>query len=100
MQEKRFYQRFTICDEKRQTSQADVKFDGMPVRLVDYSLGGLSVLSEKSYDLGDIVNILVDFGNPGQVDLIGKVVRVIRVEKAWSVAVDLTANYKIKFLRK
>jgi len=100
VKEKRFYQRYTLSDEEREASQVEIKFDGTPVHLVDFSLGGLCVLSEKSYATGDIVTILVNLENRGRIDLIGKVVRVARMEKSWSVAIDLSKNYKLNSLHK
>jgi len=93
MQDKRFYQRYAIIDEERGNLKVEVQFDGLPVDVVDFSLGGLSVISEKPYIVGDIVNILVSMESRGRIDLLGKVARVKRLEKAWSVAVDLK-NYK------
>jgi hypothetical protein len=81
MKERRFYQRYTLSDEERDALQVEVHFDGVPVRLVDFSLGGLCVLSEKSYAVGDFISITVNLGNRGRIDLIGKVVRANRMEK-------------------
>jgi len=100
VKERRAYQRYTLSDEQREALQVEIKFDGTPVHPVDFSLGGLCVLSEKSYAPGDIVTISVNLGNRGRIDLVGKVVRVNRMEKYWSVAIDLSKNYKLNSLRK
>lgn len=100
MKERRFYQRYTLSDEERDSLQVEVKFDGVPVRLVDFSLGGLCVQSEKSYTVGSIVNVSVNLGNRGRIDLIGKVVRAHLLERVWSVAIDLSKNYQLNALRK
>ena len=100
MKERRFYQRYTLSDEQRDALQVEIKFNGAPVRLVDFSLGGLCVISDKSFVVGDIVTILVNLGEGGRIDLVGKVVRVNRMDKAWSVAIDLSKNYELKSLCK
>ncbi|HEX2956822.1 MAG TPA: PilZ domain-containing protein [Chitinispirillaceae bacterium] len=100
MKERRFYQRYTLSEEQRNALQVEIKFDGTSVRLVDFSLGGLCVISEKSYVVGDIVTILVNLADRGRIDLVGKVVRVNRMDKAWSVAIDLSKNYKLNSLCK
>jgi len=38
VKEKRIYQRYTITDAERETLQDEIKLDGVPVRLVDFSL--------------------------------------------------------------
>jgi len=90
MQENRFYQRYAIIDGKKGTPKVEVKFDGIPVRVVDFSVGDLSVISEKPFIVGDIVNISVELENRGRIDLLGRVARVNQFEKAWAVEVDLT----------
>jgi hypothetical protein len=100
VKEKRVYQRYTISNEESDAMHADIKIDGKSVSLVDFSLGGLSVLSEKIYNLGDVVAVSASLENRGRIDLIGKVVRVMQAGKSWSVAIDLSHNYKLKSLRK
>ncbi len=100
MKEKRCYQRYTISDAERDALPAEIKLDGRPVGLVDFSLGGLCVLSEKPYARENIVNISVTLGERGRIDLIGRVVRVVQMEKTWSVAIDLSKNYQMNSLRK
>jgi len=100
MQDRRIYQRYTVSDDEHESSQVDIKMDGIPVQLVDFSFGGLCVISEKSYAKEDIVKIFVNFVQGGQIDLVGKVVRVAQEEKSWTVAVDLSGNYKLDSLRK
>jgi len=100
VKEKRIYQRYTITDEERERLQDEIKLDGVPVHLVDFSLGGLCVISERSYAAGDIVAIFVNFAKGGRIDLVGKVVRVMPEGPSWSVAVDLAGNYKLNPKRK
>ena len=100
MKERRSYPRYTLSDEEKEALQVEVKLNGLPVHLMNFSLGGLCVLSEKSYALGDLITILVSLGNRGRIDLNGKVVRVTWTEKLWSVAIDLSKNYKLNVLRK
>jgi len=100
VKDNRFYQRYTIIDKEGETLQVKIKIDGIVVDLVDFSLGGLCFLSEKIYSVGDIVTILVNLENRGRIDLIGKGVRVARMEKSWSVAIDLSKNYKLNSLHK
>lgn len=100
MKENRYYQRYNIVDEKGDAVQAEIKVDGKPVCLVDFSLGGLCFLSDKLYSVGDVVNIFVNLEIQGKIDLIGKVVRVTQMGRSWSVAVDLSHSYKLLLLRK
>ncbi len=100
MKDKRIYQRYMISSEESENLQDDIKLDGVPVRLVDFSLGGLCVISDQSYTAGDIVTIFANFANGGRIDLIGKVVRVVPEGSSWSVAVDLAGQYKVMPKRK
>lgn len=95
MKDKRIYQRYTISSEESENLQDEIKLDGVTVRLVDFSFGGLCVISDKSYTAGDIVSIFANFAKGGRIDLVGKVVRVVPEGTSWSVAVDLAGQYKI-----
>jgi hypothetical protein len=100
VKEKRMYQRYTISEQENKSQATDIQVNGMNVSLVDFSLGGLCVLSEKKYNLEDIVTVMVNLEHSGKIELIGKVVRVIPADRLWSVAVDLSNNYKLKPVRK
>ncbi|OPY88169.1 MAG: PilZ domain protein [Syntrophus sp. PtaU1.Bin208] len=100
MKDKRIYQRYLISSEESEHIQDDIKLNGVPVRLVDFSFGGLCVISDQSYTTGDIVTIFASFANGGRIDLIGKVVRVAPEGTSWSVAVDLAGQYKVTPQRK
>ena len=95
MNERRKYQRYAVDTPV----QGEVKVDGELVRLVDFSLSGLCILSKKPLSSG-IISISVEFGNQGKIDLFGKVVRVKKEGDMWRIAIDLTQAYKLDTLRK
>jgi hypothetical protein len=100
LKEKRVYQRYTISNEESRHLQDEIKLDGVPVRLVDFSVGGLCVISGQSHAVGDIVSVFANFAKGGRIDLTGRVVRVVPEGTFWSVAVDLSGNYKTPPMRK
>jgi len=100
VKDKRFYQGYVISDADHESMQSEIKVDGIPMRLVDFSLGGLCFHSKEPYSPEDIETISVNLGNRGKIDLIGKVIRVIKDEDSWSAAIDLSNTYKLNTLRK
>jgi len=95
MNEHRRYQRY--AGDK--PAQAEVKVKEELVRLVDFSLAGLCILSKKPFSPGRI-SISVEFENQGKIDLIGSVVRVKEEGDMWRIAIDLTQTYELDTLRK
>ena len=98
MKDQRIYQRYAVNVEKNESFPAEVRIDGLIVHLVDFSLGGLCILSEEYYSPGDIVSVSVNLESRGQLDFIGKVIRVSQEKDSWSVAVDLSHSYKLNSL--
>jgi hypothetical protein len=98
--EKRFYQRYAINDGENAAIQPEVRIDGVLVRLVDFSLGGLCFLSAKPYSPKDIITLSVNFENRGQINLVGQVIRVNKAGKLSSVAIDLSHSYNLNTLHK
>ncbi|HET6459979.1 MAG TPA: PilZ domain-containing protein [Syntrophales bacterium] len=92
MTQRRRYQRYVANDVK--DAQGEVKVSGISVQLVDFSLGGLCVLSKTHFLPGE-VSISVEFGNHGKIDLIGNVVRVQEEGDMWRIAIDLTKTYDL-----
>ena len=100
MSEKRVYQRYTINDEEKKNMATEIRIDGIVVQLVNFSLGGLCVLTQRKYAVGDIVTIAVTMEKSGKIDLTGKVVRVASADNLLSVAIDLSHHNQLKSLRK
>lgn len=102
MNEKRTYERYVITNAEDKKVQFQVLVDGKSVHLVDFSLGGLYVLSEKRFSIGDRVNLSIDLGNQSKIDLTGVVVRA-RPEpdrEMWGIAIDLSQTYHLKHILK
>lgn len=100
MKEKRYYQRYNTTNvEDNDYIPSEIKIDGMFVRLRDFSLGGVCFLSEESYAQRDIVTISVNIKNRGEIDLIGKVIRVTQAGSSWFVAIDLSHSHKLNIIR-
>jgi hypothetical protein len=95
MNEHRRYQRYA----RYTPAQGEVIVEGELVRLVDFSLAGLCILSKKPFSPG-LISISVKFKNQGKIDLIGSVVRVKEEGDMWRIAIDLTQTYDLDTLRK
>ena len=101
MNNRRKYQRYVVSNDGDALAQAGVKIEvnGELVHLVNFSLGGLCILSKELFSPG-VVSISCDFGDNGQMHLRGTVVRVEKEGDMWRVAIDLTQIYKLNSLRK
>ena len=96
----RKYQRYVLSYDRDSPDRAEVIVEGALVRLVNFSLGGLYIISEKLYAPGSAVSISIDFKKTqGRIDLAGKVARVIKEEGKWGIAIDLTRTYELATLR-
>jgi hypothetical protein len=98
--DKRRYQRYAVDNKGNITSGAEIIVGGGLVRLVDFSLSGLCVLSKLPFSLDKAVSISVEFENRGEIDLIGKITRVEQEGDMWLIAIDLTEAYKLDTLKK
>ena len=97
----RRYQRYALSDDGDAPAQVEVIIDGEPVRLVNFSVGGLYVLSRTPFSPGTTISFSVNFENRGKIDLDGTVVRVVREEgDIWGIAIDLSKTYNLNTLRK
>jgi hypothetical protein len=94
MSERRKFQRYDVSNDEDTPAQGQVKVGGVLVRLVDFSLSGLCVLSKIPF-LPGVISISVEFGNHGKIDLIGNVVRVKEEGDMWRIAIDLTQTYDL-----
>lgn len=97
MNDKRIYQRYAIDDDT--IAQAKIEIDGKLVQLVDFSVGGLCVLSTKPLSTGT-KQISVEFEDGGKLELYGKVSRVKEENNMWRIGIDLTEIYNMDTLRK
>jgi hypothetical protein len=100
MNDVRKYQRYAVNYGGDTPAQVEVIVEGELVRLVDFSLGGLSILSKKPFSSGATISLSVDLENRGKIALTGKVVRVREEGDMWGIAIDLSQTYKLNNLRK
>lgn len=98
MKDARKYQRYSLSQGDNLPDQFEVTVDGKLVNLVDFSLGGMSFLSEVPFTPGKI-NISVTFRSRGNIDLIGTIVRESKKGDMWHIAVDLSKTYNLNALR-
>ncbi len=99
MDEKRRYQRYAANDDRDTIAHAEIKVEGELVELVDFSVGGLCVLSKKPFSSG-IKCISVQFKDCGKIELNGRIVRVKEEKNMWRIGIDFTETYKMDTLRK
>lgn len=95
MNEARKYQRYTIIDNE---NTPEVMVDGVLVRLRDFSLGGMYILSKLPFTPGTI-NISINFKNRGKIDLIGNIVRVVKEGDMWGSGIDFSKTYNLNALK-
>ncbi len=99
MDDRRRYQRYAVSDDMNIIAQAKIEVDGESVQLVDFSVGGLCVLSNKSFSSG-VKRISVHFKDRGKIELYGRIVRAEEEKNMWRIGIDLTEVYKLSTLRK
>jgi hypothetical protein len=99
MNDRRKYQRYAVNNDGDTPAQGEVKVEGELVRLVDFSLGGLCILSKIPFS-PVLISISIELGNHGKIDLIGRVARVKEEGDMWRIAIDLTQTYELDTLRK
>jgi len=97
MNNPRRYQRYTVSQSGNTSDQPEVFIGNKLVRLVDFSVGGFYVVSESRPPQGEI-NISVKFGNSGNVDMVGRIVRVKREGDMWGIAIDVSKTYNLDTL--
>lgn len=88
MSGKRKYERFDINQTGVDAARVECLVEEMPVRLVDYSLGGIYFLSKKSFVVGEAVKISINLENRGMISVMGKIARAIPQGRKWGIAVD------------
>ena len=98
MNNRRKYQRYAISQGEKIPDQFEVKVEGELVRIVDFSVGSMSILSKLPFTPGT-VNISVNFRNRGRIDLIGTIVRVSKNGDMWHIGLDLSKIYNLNALR-
>ncbi len=99
MIEARRYQRYAFNNDTDSAADIKVLLEGELVRLLNFSVANLTVLSKIPFSLGGI-HFSVDLGNRGKIDLVGNVVRVKQEGSMWRIAIDLTETYKLDTLQK
>lgn len=102
--ERRRYERYMAMIQTQVDEKSDVKIilEGVPVHLVDFALGGLYVLANNHFSLGETVNLSIDLGRKGTIALLGTIVRSIPEpdNEQWGIAIDLSQFYGLKVTRK
>jgi hypothetical protein len=91
---KRTYPRYEIDPDGDTLDQIEVRVEGEPVRLGNYSLGGIYYLSTKRFYSDDTVNVSIDIKNRGKIDLTGRVVQVRNEGDRYGIAIDFSKTYK------
>ena len=94
----RRYERYAINHTENEKAKIVVIIEGTPVHVVNFSLGGLYVFSEKFFPEGEMVNLSIELEHKGEMKLIGRVVRTSSVMngESWGIAFDLTRTYSVK----
>jgi hypothetical protein len=94
----RRYERYAIDTTEGKKSRVVVIIEGTPVHVVNYSLGGLYVFSDKFFPEGEMVNLSIELEHKGEMKLTGRVVRASSVMNGerWGIAFDLTRTYSTK----
>ena len=78
MNERR-YERYAINDTENEKAKIVVIIEGTPVHVVNFSLGGLYVFSDKFFPEGEMVNLSIELEHKGEMKLTGRVVRASSV---------------------
>jgi len=94
----RRYERYAINYDENEKAKIVVIIEGTPVHVVNFSLGGLYVFSEKFFPEGEMVNLSIELEQKGEMKLMGRVVRTSSVMNgdSWGIAFDLTRTYSVK----
>jgi hypothetical protein len=95
----RRYQRYALSYDGVTHEQFEMAVDGEPVHLVDFSVGGLRILSKLPFSLGP-VNLSISFEQGGNIDLNGVIVRARKEGEMWEIAIDLSKTYNLHTLQK
>jgi len=98
--EARRYQRYAVDYSEDSSAKVEVMVEGELVRLVNFSVGGLYILSKKPFAPGATVSFSANFADRGKIDLTGTIVRAKQEGDEWGVAIDLSKTYKLDTLRK
>lgn len=95
---KRRYERYAINYDENEKAKIAVIIEGTPVHVVNFSLGGLYVFSEKFFPEGEMVNLSIELEQKDEMKLMGRVVRTSSVMngESWGIAFDLTRTYNVK----
>jgi hypothetical protein len=91
----RKYQRYDVYYDGDTLDQIEVIVEREPVRLVNFSLGGLYFLSMQRYSPDAMIDVSIDLGNRGKIALTGTVVQVRKEEDMWGIAIDFSKTYKL-----
>lgn len=99
MIEARRYQRYAFDSGAGPAADIKVLLEGERVRLLNFSVANLTVLSDIPFSLGGI-HFSVDLGDRGKIELLGNIVRVKPEGSKWRIAIDLTETYKLDNLHR
>jgi hypothetical protein len=100
--EKRRYERYTITHNENEKSKINITVEGEPVRVLDFSVGGLCFVSDKRFSERDTVHLSIDLENKGNIELKGIVVRSTLEphSEKWRIAIDLSNAYNLRNIHK
>ena len=93
--EKRRFERDANIHAEDGKAMIEVIVDSKSVQLINFSIGGLYVLSDKHFSNDKVVKLSIEQKDKGKIDLMGKVVRTnSRPEiESWGIAIDLLHAY-------
>jgi hypothetical protein len=98
MKNARKYQRYALSHSENTPDQFEVMVDGKLVSLVNFSVGGMSILSDIPFTPGRI-HISVNSRNRGEIDLIGTIIRKNKEGDMWHIALNLSKIYNLNALK-
>ena len=87
MNERR-YERYAINDTENEKAKIVVIIEGTPVHVVNFSLGGLYVFSEKYFPEGAMVNLSIEFAQKDQINLFCRGLRASEVRNGPTLTVS------------
>lgn len=90
----RRYERYDVRQDRESQERYEAVVDGQEVRLLNFSVGGLYVLSKTLFPKKE-VQISVKFKDRGIIELPGCIVRVQKEGDMWGLAIDLTKTYAL-----
>lgn len=91
----RQYERYQVKCSGDNGRSINAACEGVPIRLVDFSAGGLYFISQEPFHIGETVTMSIDIENRGSIVMRGKIVRAKREEEHNGVAIDFAMHCEI-----